>query len=559
MVNELEKTLHSLAHIGKSIAKLLGIAITLYGLHQLWFGNEKAKYPFILKAVLSLLYTLHIGAISLATAALFSCVLVTIPFASTLISVTTLIKNSLDVFKQKIYQTQLNHRLNQSHLELKNHNINVRQNKGLYNDMRDCINDIILLEKQHEELLQYLVKLDCSDKQEIFNLEKSRDLGIFSAQLIHTLSKKENLSLAKAVKQIQKKIEACESNRNKYLQIYLGKPHSKQQSLSHITQKIQSLNKEMIELVFLYQYFARVAKSREEVKSLEKRLLCLSQIYNKPPFNIYDNNKRNELFNLEKQYLNKRIKSLKNFITKGLSLKKSNSIYQHAKKRVSLLKANLHDDFKKQLNNVKIKLKALNRLFVSKEKYLIFFTKDARKEAPKDISYFLNIFKNIIVIEKELQSVHHEQSKFKKSTIFSLMAACLSLSLYMTTMWVFSPLILTISILSGLSTLADFYQKYIVSNHLPIEPIKKKCQLVERSKESIAKIDVPLTELIQQEKLNTIMNDLENNHRERQKIRFPRQAKAKGMLLCHQQITQNQRKRPAQETCTTNSIISPKI
>lgn len=94
-----EEYINLASKAGELFVKFFGVIITAYGLKEIWTHQQQKKLDFGLKVNLSILYVLHVGAISLAAAVLFGVEIVTLPIATAIVSGTTLLKNAFDWIK----------------------------------------------------------------------------------------------------------------------------------------------------------------------------------------------------------------------------------------------------------------------------------------------------------------------------------------------------------------------------------------------------------------------------------------------------------------------------
>ncbi len=92
--------LPTVMRVGALGAKVGGIAATAFGIRQIW-RNANEQQSWQAKAMLSTLYALHMGSITLTTAVLLGATDVSAPVATAIVCSTALIKNVADLLVEK--------------------------------------------------------------------------------------------------------------------------------------------------------------------------------------------------------------------------------------------------------------------------------------------------------------------------------------------------------------------------------------------------------------------------------------------------------------------------
>lgn len=144
-----------MARLGAIGAKIGGMGATAFGIRQIWYtASEEQSWQS--KALLSTLYALHMGSISLTTAVLFGATDVTAPVATALVCSTALLKNIGDLVVEKTNQMGLarKHWDLEHQLSLKNNDFHT--NLTLLEDLKETDDAIDALLKQQQECHEYL-------------------------------------------------------------------------------------------------------------------------------------------------------------------------------------------------------------------------------------------------------------------------------------------------------------------------------------------------------------------------------------------------------------------
>lgn len=136
--------LPTVMRVGALGAKAGGIAATAFGIRQIW-RNANEEQSWQAKAMLSTLYALHMGSITLTTAVLLGATDVSAPVATAIVCSTALIKNVADLLVEK---------RNRSSLEKKHSDLTLKHTV----DDKEFSFNLILIEdrKETEEIVAHI-------------------------------------------------------------------------------------------------------------------------------------------------------------------------------------------------------------------------------------------------------------------------------------------------------------------------------------------------------------------------------------------------------------------
>ncbi len=141
--------------IGSIGAKLAGIGATAFGIRQIWYdASEEQSWQS--KTILSTLYALHIGSISLTTAVLFGATDVSAPVATAIVCSTALLKSMADLFVEKANQVGLARKHWDLEQQLGINNNDFHTNLTLIEDLKETDGAIENLEKERQEYIHFL-------------------------------------------------------------------------------------------------------------------------------------------------------------------------------------------------------------------------------------------------------------------------------------------------------------------------------------------------------------------------------------------------------------------
>lgn len=522
MWEAIQKLFKNACFVGGTSAKILGLGITLYGLKKIW-SNEKRKDPLSVKIILSALYIFHLFSISLAACVLFGFSFISAPLATALVSGSAFLKSFFDYSATHYHYYNTEIKLSRLKQTLTKYHINLDKNKLFLEDLKSCANEIRELEEKHNRVSLFLEKVKLPIKtnsqtkeiQEILssvennfdiikqftqhfeklNLSPANIVALAKSDSQHKLASKENLN--KQLKQLE--IDGFASNKNK-------------EKIKLLSEKLKKLENEINRLTVIKQYFKEIEKSQKIIDQLKQKLKAIQEKYKKSSYSTQEKDQ----YQLKRQYLITRMRTLKRKVTRELNLRDSSPFFQGKNKRAFNSNDQLQYYLKWQMNFIKSRLGSLRKSYQNKTKYFSLFSDTEHYPKTGDYQKIYTLIKRAIETKNELALMQINTNSQRKNTHFSAITATIAIFLCFafsaSVSSILSPLMLIIGITSSLSSLFDFHAKYLFEASIPVNELTEMWQLItlKRISKNSMNISVAPT-MAKTTSLSSIIKTLENN------------------------------------------------
>lgn len=471
---------------GGTLARFFRIANTLKGLRELWARGEKKKYNFAARIGLTFLYLLHIIATGLPLAILFGMTLVASPLATAFIAISAWIKNIADfIIECRLYYKQL-HRVKRLQQQLRNSNINLNTNIAFFDEIKEWIKEIEGLKQHRNELKKFLktINFHANDSPSTENLKMVVNLlqneykSILNQELLEDFSQVFN-EMCGNVNQIVD--EATESiNRLNLIQNDLQQQFA---LLNHdhknieLKNQINSINSELKKINLIKQYFNYLKDLKETEQKLQAELYGLDAKYDRLYHSHYTPDRKENLKNLEKSYLEERLLAVQRKIKKWTEPNQNNeanqlkddlSEYCHLFEKQSWknLGYKLRADLARQLKDVRKKIKDSKLHFKNKINHLNFIYNNPEENLPLNFTEMIKNAKAFIIAQTELHLIEIDKNNSRKSVRFSTLTMGIAILLCFTVTWPISSMLTTLMISIGITAGVSSVMNFIEKNHV---------------------------------------------------------------------------------------------
>lgn len=465
------------ARLGSISAKLGGITATAFGIYRIW-GNQ-SDYSWQTKVGLSLLYSLHMGSISLTTAVLLGASDVSAPTATAIVCASALLKSIGDHLVEKSAYVGLARKHSGLQEQLGEQNVDFHTNLTLIEDLKET-DDTILYLRNQVKTYHNLLK-NAGNKSKIndawLDLKESTQSLQYKSTVIQGYFSEINLAsfdVDVAIKALQVKA----SN--------LSGPTSRKQR----EEKEKKLKDNGIILLQCIKY-KRVFSILNEI-NLRLRTL---------PENS-DDATRNHLMTRQAD-LENRLRTLTLGETPSLT---NDMITVMERKTPQAFKKALQDYLKDEISAIEQKITLQQTLLLEKKNYLC---------RPIDFAPFVDHVKGISAMRNQLSLLKLSERSKSKSVDFGMISAVSALILAIMPnarlSFALNPLMLSIGVVAGIVSLNDLYKRYQASNQITDNEKKQLKQFIMQKKFQIAKLSDAHLRTVLSEQLDKILHNDESH------------------------------------------------
>lgn len=449
MLAWLSPLLRTAARVGSIGAKVSGILATGFGIRQIWY-NSSDEIGWQSKALLSTLYALHIGSITVATAVLLGATDVSAPVGTALVCCTALLKGVADHLVEKSHYSGLTRKHERLESQLSANNNDFRTTLTLIEDLKETDDLIEILQKQRDQ---------------------------YQALLKQTTRSKNIETLWNDLKLSHKAAEA----KNKIIKDFFS-----QISFEYFDPDAVIKNL-VLEAASLRENMASPGRLNEigiiQLQCIRSKrvALILKEINQKlngfPRLN--DHSQRDYLLK-RKTELEKRLQQLKEGDSLPLSWQ---LIAKMEQKGPAFHKKLLMQYFKAKIRELSSQLTTAQLLLVEKKDYL---------SRPIDFSSLVAQFKNVSATQNQLSIVKHSENTKSKNVDLGAASAVMALVLAVipsaeVTRYL-NPLMLSIGVMAGMVSLTDLYHRYKITRRMTYNEKKQMGQFIRQKKFQIAKL-----------------------------------------------------------------------
>jgi len=467
MMNGFVALIKVAARVGAIGAKLTGIGATAFGIRQIWHTAPEEQ-SWQSKTILSTLYALHMGSISLTAAVLLGATDVTAPVATAIVCSTALLKNVADLLVEKTNYIGLARKHWDLEQQFSARNNDFETNLTLVEDLKETDDTIDALKKQLKE-------------HHVF-LKQTRNSTILQT-LLHSLKDQDNVLTAK----------------NKILRSFFVKvrPDSfdPDATIKHLVQEAAQLTQagehQQLSRIGIIQFqcikYKRVATILKEIN------LRLGSL---PPGAQLSKNR----------YLLKR----KNELEQRLTLLRGGNVDCFPRGFVARLETKSPAAFKKALQEY-LKNKITDIAQKITEQQLLLIEKKDYLCRPIDFSPLVGQVKDVSAMQNKLWLAKlNENAKSNNVDLgmaSAIMALVLALIPHLEVSRYLHPLMLSIGVVAGVVSLNDLYKCYQATHRMSDIESKKMQQFILQMKFQIGKLGDSQLRKILTKQLEDILQD----------------------------------------------------
>jgi hypothetical protein len=526
-------------------AKIIGLGLTAYGLRQIWSDGSEKKNTLLGKLGLSLCYGLHMGSVALTTAVLFDGAPVSPQVATAIVGVTALLINGASLIEEYAHQSTLKRTYNALAQKLKDSNIDFQRNVALIDDLKECAFEMRSLDAEGKELKvlnQRVNSVNVNSSRQGF-AELTNTFNLLKEKQAEATNKNKIIAdfFDKALKRdfdVEKSIREIGDT---VLQLHVKKEQLQKKSNRSANEQseIQQLERELNKFGIINLQCIKYKKIQETIKQLSEQLMHLEQKYEENPLKD-----KNELKNIEKQYLEERIDSLSKTIRNWGMLQTDIPHEVHdlgvedvQSQEPKALKSKLREYLKQQIQLMEAKIERLAENVQNKQKCLRLIVKNPTKEVQENFQHVFNTMKTMQELENQISlGTLNEQIKKKKFN-FSSITSLLSLTLcfvpkgQMASVW--NPLMLTLGAVSSASSLIDLHKKNSLTKKISKEEPKKLKRIINQKRLDIAQMRDPEVRQVLNNKMENLLKRQEEMPIFEEELTH-RKAKLKAKTLIHQ-------------------------
>lgn len=429
--------LPTVMRVGALGAKVGGITATAFGIRQIW-RNANEQQSWQAKAMLSTLYALHMGSITLTTAVLLGATDVTAPVATAIVCSTALIKNVADLLVEKKHCLSLEKK--HSDLTLK-HTVDDKEfsfNLTLVEDRKETEEIVVHLEaklNESQSMLQEILKLRAFKKKE--TLERLVEIRENLVQ-----RNQEALKKSAIVQSYFMDIDMDTFDVITAIQVLLNKS-AQLSELQRENPEDESISQKLVKNSIIQLQCIKYKKWQKIRVEIEQQLLSLIA-----PENTADR----EYLQQRKKELNDKMHSL---WQGNIDLPKVHLQKVIAGKLPKTIKKNLQSYLKAEIVFLRLKLTAQQTLLAEKRRYV---------SDPVNLLPLADQIIDLTATGKELSLKRLSEKMKSKHVDLGALSAGLALTLAVAPSPVMSralnPIMLSIGWIAGIASLHDLYRKY---------------------------------------------------------------------------------------------------
>jgi uncharacterized protein YciW len=542
MLAKINNVLKSSLNLLEGFAGLLGLIFTFLGLKEVWSEEGRKKYNLLQRLALSSFYLFHISAIILAAllaAGVISEFIMSATVATVIVSTTSLFNDLFEYLQEKYQNFNRLRKLNTLQKRLREVNIDFQQNALFFEDILEREDEIALLIAQRQEIHGNLSQINAENEDqprpninELKNitrvLKEKYDAVVDESEIIYkfyqglTRRQRNEIDIVENTDREIKEISLQKEKLQKERMDLFYFSGDNLEKVTFLDKKINELDKNIKQLAIVNQYFFRLLKAKKTLKELKEQLDNLNKKYQEEPFTDYSPEEIFQLVNIERDYLNARILSLKNIIQKATYPEPSNNFYQTqlgANYYFDLLnlsitptKAILVRVLTQQIKDIDNLISTLEKNLKEKQKYIQIVVTNPNQELPEDLSKIFNHAKTIIETKNEIELAALEENQKLWSAGFSIVTAISAFILFFSSFWIASSILNNLmqflGVSAGVSTVWGFFQKQQAKNRLQTVEEREISQLIRDCKNRAEKVKDPNARSAINRKLGSIIEKL---------------------------------------------------
>lgn len=465
------------ARIGSIGAKLSGIAATSFGIYKIWTSEN--EYSWQTKVGLSLLYSLHMGSITLTTAVLLGASDVSAPVATAIVSASALLKSIGDHLVEKSTYLGLERKHSGLQEQLGEQNIDFHTNLTLIEDLKETDYAIVYLRNQvnvSHDLLKN-ARSNAKVKDAWLILKESAQSLQYKSSVIQNYFREINLESFDVDAAI-KALQLTASNLSQPASHLHNEDNKKQLEDNGII---------MLQCIKYKRVFNILCEINLRLRTLPENS---------------DNPTRNYLMT-RKAELENRLFSLTLGEVPSLT---NEMITLMERKKPQAFKMALQKFLKNEISATEQKITLQQTLLLEKKNYLC---------RPIDFAPFVNHVKGISAMRNQLSLLKLSERSKAKNVDFGMISAISALILAIMPnaglSFALNPLMLSIGVLAGIVSLNDLYKRYQASNQITDNEKKQLKQFITQKKFQIAKLSDGHLRKILTEQLDKILQNDESH------------------------------------------------
>lgn len=484
MLSSFIEPIRAVAKVGSVATKFFALGMTGFGLKKLWSDESQQKHSLPVRAAFSGAYVLHMGSTTLATAAWFGSESISPPVATALVGATSLLTSYANLmeayFSHSILRakhTALENRLTASNLDL-------QRSLALVQSVSECESEIQTLNDQLSDLNGFISRLRSNNelkKLKAIYLELSQRYQERANRndILTTYFKKiksDELNIELVLCEIREKINILHSEIEQKRSKLNQKITSKTQA--RLENQISKLEQDLKACGIINIQCIRYIKIEEHVKLLQKLLKELAQDHT---------NENDPSRAIERNYLEDRINAVRSSLdncihptdtqTLDLDLGQTLTVDQYIEEDPDGFKEFLETSL---INHIESLQAQANELRASSDKIqqcFRIFIKQPIDDIQNHRLQIRNINQEIVSLKCDLslEKLNEEarKTKLNLSSIASVLALSMCLLPQGELSSILNPLMLSIGIMGGMSSLWQFYNKNLLAKKIETQKQNK--------------------------------------------------------------------------------------
>lgn len=415
--------------------KIVGFIDSADKIRAVWGKEgEKKRLGFRAKLAMTAVYAGHIVSSVAKLALTFGLVIIASPVIIIAASAMLFAKNFSEFLKENRHLKFVRKELATLEEELRKDSVQLERNYLLQQDLTESVNEIQTLEKQQQEILQNIEKLDALEKEDEEDNQKLQEISSFIEEDIkNKIIKNEVLSQARAEGNTDFFLQHC----NEQLKLLAAAQRELSAQPTPSTDKEKKtqedaqyfLDKSIKKYTILQEHFNKIAGLEKQLQDVKSHQTTLAEKYGKDPYQ-----QRNDLKNIEQEYLKARVEFLQEKITRNkevagyapknvplqAALGKINSAkkIQEKNDRFLQLKQTLKDNLSQEQSRVQAKIEDRKQVLENKKHFFALFV-DPKDTAEKNIE---RIYQNCLAVVEKRQEVKLTQLARGKKLKLSLIS-----------------------------------------------------------------------------------------------------------------------------------------
>lgn len=465
------------ARLGSISAKLGGIAATAFGIYRIW-GNQ-SDYSWQTKIGLSLLYSLHMGSITLTTAVLLGASDVSAPSATAIVCASALLKGIADHLVEKSAYVGLARKHSGLQEQLGEQNVDFHTNLTLIEDLKETDDTILYLRNQVQTYHSLLKSAGSNTKiHDVWlDLKESAKSMQYKNSVIQSYFREIDITsfdVDAAIKALQLKA----SNRSVPTSGLQREDKEKKQEDNGIV---------LLQCIKYKRVFSILNEINLRLRTLPENVDTATRSY----------------LMKRKVDLENRLHTLTFGETPNLT---NDMVTLLERKTPKAFKKAVQDYLKDEISATEQKITLQQTLLLEKKNYLC---------RPIDFAPLVDHVKGISVMRNQLSLLKLSERSKAKSVDFGMVSAVSALILAIMPnaglSFALNPLMLSIGVLAGVVSLNDLYKRYQASNQITDNEKKQLKQFITQKKFQIAKLSDAHLRKVLSEQLDKILQNNESH------------------------------------------------